>query len=194
MSSTIYDHSILSKAIIFATKKHQGTIRKGSSKCPMPYILHPMEAATIAATMTNDANVIAAALLHDVVEDTDVEIETIKKEFNEEIATLVADQSENKRESLPDKDTWQIRKEETLESLKTASRHSKMVTLSDKLSNMRSIKRDYLKVGADLWNRFNQKDPNIQAWYYKSIKDLLVELKDYEAYKEYAALVDDVFK
>lgn len=83
MENKTYGNCIITKAVIFAAEKHHGTIRKGSEENPLPYIVHPMEAATIAATMTNDPNVIAAALLHDVVEDTDVSIETIKAEFND---------------------------------------------------------------------------------------------------------------
>lgn len=169
-------------------------IRKGSESNPLPYILHPVEAATIAATMSRDLNVIIAVLLHDVVEDTDTSLETIRIEFNDEIASLVADQSEDKREDLPEADTWEIRKQETLDHLKFASLDSKIVTLSDKLANMRSLMRDYLIMGDTLWERFNQTDVKRQAWYYQSLKVSLKELKSYDAWKEYAQLVDKLFK
>ena len=61
------DTSILDKAIVFAVKAHQGAERKGKG---YPYIVHPMEAVSIAATMTNDQELLAAAALHDTVEDT----------------------------------------------------------------------------------------------------------------------------
>lgn len=190
----MYDHDILTKAIVFATQQHHKTIRKGSEKNPIPYILHPMEAAVIAATITNDPNVIAAALLHDVVEDTEVSIETIRLEFNNQIADLVADQSENKREDRKAEETWLVRKQETLDNLNQAGKKSKIVTLGDKLSNMRSIKRDYLKIGDKLWERFNQNDVKMQAWYYLSLKDALRDLNNYDAWQEYKQLVDEVFK
>lgn len=190
----MYDHKLLTKAIKFATDKHEGMIRKGSESNPIPYILHPMEAATIAATMSSDVNVIIAALLHDVVEDTDTSLEAIRTEFNDKVAILVADQSEDKREELPEEDTWEIRKKETLDNLKFTSKDSKIVTLSDKLANMRSLVRDFDVIGANLWERFNQSDVKLQAWYYNSLKDALVELKSYDAWKEYAVLVDKLFK
>jgi len=90
--------------------------------------------------------------------------------------------------------TWKIRKQETLEHLKDASADVKMLTLGDKLSNMRSIYRDYSVLGDDLWQRFNQKDKNEHFWYYKSIADCLADLSEYHAYHEYCDLVDKTFK
>ena len=67
---------IFDKAIVFATEAHSGSFRKGTKA---PYIAHPMEAAAIVATMTNNKNVLTAAVLHDVVEDTDCTIDNIKE-------------------------------------------------------------------------------------------------------------------
>ena len=102
-------------------------------------------------------------------------------------------ESEDKRPELPEAETWKIRKEETLAHLRNASNEIKMVTLGDKLSNIRAIYRDYLKLGDKLWERFNQKDKNEHAWYYSSIADLLSDLKECPAWVEYKELVDKVF-
>lgn len=181
---------VLDNAIIFAVNAHRGQFRKGSNA---PYILHPMEAAAIVGSMTEDDEVIAAAVLHDTVEDTDATIEEIRERFGSRVAELVAEESENKREDLPAASTWKIRKEETLALLKTAPKEVKMLTLGDKLSNIRSICRDYETLGDALWQRFNQKDKNEHGWYYKSIADCLSDLCEYPAYKEYAYLVEKVF-
>ncbi len=182
---------ILNKAIIFATNAHKGQFRKGTQ---IPFILHPLEAASIVATMTTDEEVLAAAVLHDVVEDTDITIEQMKQNFGERVAFLVACESENKRENQSAESTWKIRKQETLDHLKTASLEVKAITLGDKLSNIRAIHRDYNNMGELLWLRFNQKDKNQHGWYYKSIAECLVELKSYQAYKEYVELVEKTFK
>ena len=68
-----------------------------------------------------------------------------------------------------------------------------MITLGDKLSNMRAIHRDYISVGDELWDRFNQKDKNEHHWYYQSIADYLTELKNHQVYKEYCKLVRKTF-
>ena len=62
-----YDHEIVAKAICYAAEKHKGQPRKGKT---IPFIVHPMEAAAIVSSMTDDPEIIAAAVLHDVLEDT----------------------------------------------------------------------------------------------------------------------------
>ena len=181
---------IFDKAIEFAVKAHSGSVRKGTET---PYIVHPMEAAAIVATMTNEPAVLAGAMLHDTVEDTNYTIEDIRAEFGDKVASLVASESENKREDLPSSETWKIRKQETLEHLSHAPIEVKMITLGDKLSNIRAIYRDYSMLGDKLWERFNQKDKNEHAWYYRGVAEKLEELSDTFAYKEYVELVGKVF-
>ena len=182
---------LLDKAIKFATEAHEGQLRKSTS---IPYILHPMEAAAIVGTMTTDDEIIAGAVLHDVVEDTDTTVEQVRELFGGRVADFVASESEDKREHLSAQSTWKIRKQETLDHLKTAPIEVKMITLGDKLSNIRAINRDYNTIGDELWQRFNQKDKNEHYWYYQSIADCLTELKDYQVYKEYCELVQKTFK
>ena len=55
------------------------------------------------------------------------------------------------------------------------------------------MKRDYNKIGEQLWENFNQKDPAKQAWYYQSVLEALEPLKDQEAYKEFKVLVETLF-
>ena len=181
---------ILDNAIIFAVNAHRGQLRKGSDT---PYILHPMEAAAVVGSMTDDDKILAAAVLHDTVEDTGATVEQLREQFGERVAALVAAESENKREDKPAADTWKIRKEETIEHLKTAPIEVKMLTLGDKLSNLRSMYRDHLRLGDELWQRFNQKDKNEHRWYYESIAECLSDLAEYPAYSEYTDLVAKVF-
>lgn len=181
---------ILNKAIVFATNVHSGQFRKSTD---IPYILHPLEAAAIVGTMTTDDEILAAAVLHDVVEDTDTTVEQVLELFGDRVARLVASESENKREDLPAESTWKIRKAETLQHLKTAPTEVKMITLGDKLSNIRAIYRDHVSLGDEVWNRFNQKDPNQHHWYYQSIADCMPELSNFEAYKEYVELIQKTF-
>ena len=182
---------LVSEAIAFAVKAHDGMRRK---KSDAPYILHPMEAAVIVGTMTDDQNLIAAAALHDVVEDAGITIEEIEEKFGKRVRELVAAETENKREDLPPAQTWRIRKEETLEALKNAEDPAVlMVWLGDKLANMRAIYRDWKVEGHAMWERFNQKDPNEQAWYYRSIVTLTERLSHTSAWLEYKTLTEIVF-
>ena len=180
----------LDQAIEFAVKKHSGATRKGKVT---PYIVHPLEALTIASTMTNDVDVLCAAVLHDTVEDTDTTIFNIKELFGDRVARLVASDSENKREELPASETWEIRKTETLDFLEKADKDEQIIALSDKLSNMRAIYRDHQTLGEELWKRFNIKEKQKHAWYYCGIAERLKDLTDTFAYKEYVELLKKVF-
>ena len=191
MKATEYNFEIITKAVTFAGEKHAGMIRKGSD-C-IPYIVHPLEAAAIVATMTNDPDMIAAAALHDVVEDSVVTVEEIYEKFNANVARLVEHESEDKREDQPAEATWFIRKQEAVARLKEAPLDAKMVALGDKLSNIRAIKRDFAKKGTEMWEPFNQKDHDKQGAYCKALIWAMSELKEYDAWQEYRKLTEEVF-
>ena len=182
--------NILDKAIKFATEAHRGMFRKGTK---IPYIVHPLEAAAIAATMTTDQEVIAAAVLHDVIEDTPVTEGQLILEFGARIAHLVCADSENKRSDRPAAETWIIRKQETLNHLKIAGVAEQIVVLADKLSNIRSICRDLEDYGDALWKKFNMKDKSKQGWYYKGIANRLDKVRHTHAYVEYNNLLEKIF-
>ena len=76
--ASAYEGNLFEKAIIYAVAAHAGMVRKGTAT---PYIVHPMEAAAIAATMTNDDEILAAAVLHDTIEDTCVTAEDLRREL-----------------------------------------------------------------------------------------------------------------
>ena len=182
---------LVSEAVAFAVKAHDGMRRK---KCEAPYILHPMEAAVIVGTMTSDQNLIAAAALHDVVEDAGVTIEEIEERYGKRVRELVGAETEDKRAELPPSATWRIRKEESLEVLKnTEDIDVLIVWMGDKLSNMRAIYRDWKVEGHAMWQRFNQSDPDEQAWYYRSIAEYTKRISHTSAWIEYNALTEMVF-
>lgn len=183
------DTSLLDRAITFAVKAHQRVERKGKG---FPYIVHPMEAVCIVATMTNDQELLAAAALHDVIEDTDTTADDLKKEFGERVAMLVEAESDDKSGGSK-AETWHQRKQDTLDRLRNADRDIKMVALGDKLSNMRAIAHDYAVLGDELWNRFTVKDPAEHAWRYHALAEALNDLSDTDAYKEFHTLVNKTF-
>jgi len=184
------DSSLLDKAIVFAAKAHQGVERRGKG---FPYIAHPLEAMAIVATMTNDQELLAAACLHDVLEDTDVTYEELKKEFGQRVADLVAAESDPVVENKSQEESWQQRKQFAIDRLAKAPRDVQMVAMGDKLSNMRAMYRDYRDIGEDLWLRFHVTDPKLHEWHYRGLANALSKLNDTEAYKEFTYLVEKTF-
>src|SRR6185503_20565008 len=79
------DRDLLARAFDFATRAHAGQERRSGEA----FIHHPFGAAKICAELRLDDETIAAALLHDVVEDTDVDLEDVRSEFGDDIAKLV---------------------------------------------------------------------------------------------------------
>jgi myo-inositol-1(or 4)-monophosphatase len=190
MANQPLDSTLLDRAIVFAVRAHAGTERRGKG---FPYIVHPMEAVEIAATMTPDQEVLAAAVLHDTVEDTDVTIEQIRSEFGERVASFVATESDEPHQRLDSVENWRARKQAAINRIARASRDAKIVALGDKLSNMRAIARDYAEQGDRLWNLFHSKNPKDHEWHYRGLADALSELRDTVAYKEFENLINQVF-
>lgn len=181
---------LLDRAIAFAVGAHAGTERRGKG---FPYIVHPLEAVAIVATMTNDQELLAAAALHDTVEDTDVTVEQIRAEFGNRIASLVEAETDIKMTDRPAEETWHERKQAAITRLAQASHDAKMVALGDKLSNMRAIARDYATQGNALWNLFRLNDPKEHEWHYRALAAALSELRDTFAYREFEQLINQVF-
>lgn len=180
MDTTLFD-----KAAQFAIEAHRGGERKGKG---FPYIIHLMEAAAIVATVTSNPEMLAAAILHDTVEDTDVTIEQIEEQFGPRVAHLVNVETAQKGAS------WRARREVQIERFRKADRDSKIVALGDKLSNLRAIALDYRKLGDALWSRFHAPEGKKDIeWYYRSLASSLADLADTDPYQEYLALIEDTF-
>lgn len=175
---------MIRKAAVFAAKAHQGAVRKGGS---IPYITHPLDTALIVSSLTEDEELIAAAVLHDTIEDAGVTFEEIEKEFGARVAVLVAAETEDKSKS------WKERKQATIARLAHAGRDEKILALGDKLSNLRNTARDYLLAGDAVFERFNMKEKRWQGWYYTSMAEAFRELADFPEYHEYIRLCRMVF-
>ncbi len=156
------------KAIEFATKAHSGQYRKGTK---IPYITHPLIVAKTLIQLECSEPVIIAGILHDTLEDTRVTFDDLQEVFGNEIADLVQSVSEpNKSDWI-----WENRKAHTLNHLKKEASHAHLVlSLADKLDNIRSIREDYERIGNDLWKRFNRPKEK-QKWYYEQLADAFSE-------------------
>ena len=175
---------MIRKAAEFAAKAHEGAVRKGSQ---IPYISHPMEVAMIIAMMTDDQELIAAAYLHDVIEDAGVTYEELEQEFGTRVAELVRNESEDKSKS------WLERKQATIDRLASAEREDRLLVFGDKLSNLRSTAKDYLVIGDEIWQKFNVRDKKLHAWYYESMVGIFADFEENPLYQEYLMLMGKVF-
>lgn len=185
------DTSFLDKALVFAIKAHSGVERRGKD---LPYIVHPMEAVAIVATMTKDQEILSAAALHDVIEDTEYTEDDIRKEFGERVSHLVSSETDLIVEGKSESESWRERKQYAIERLAKLDRDAKIVSLGDKLSNARAMLQDYEELGEELWDKFHVNDPKLHKWHYEGLRDSLSELKGTYAYEEFCEIIDKLFK
>ena len=175
------------EAMLFAEKAHRGQKRKGTD---VDYITHPMEVYQILTSMQAGQDLLMAGLLHDTVEDTDVDIDDVWLTFGDRVSTLVASHTENKRLS------WRERKQRTIDTVKVADRDTRLLIMADKVSNLRSMLSDYSRVGEQLWERFNASKEE-QSWYNSELQDALNDLQFDDAacgvYWEMVGLYKDLF-
>lgn len=132
----ISDIALVLRAAEFAAHKHRNQRRKGASK--RPYVGHCIEVARLIAEVgkVEDAQVLAAALLHDTVEDTDTTREELRREFGSAIDDLVAEVTDDK--SLESRE----RKDGQVIHAPSLSAGAKVIKLADKISNVREIGLD----------------------------------------------------
>jgi guanosine-3',5'-bis(diphosphate) 3'-pyrophosphohydrolase len=129
------DTTQLLRALSFAALKHRDQRRKGSHQAP--YINHPIEVATLIATIggVTDVAVLQAAILHDTIEDTDATPDEIEREFGVDVRGLVLEMTDDM--SLPSLK----RKQEQVLRASTLSARAKVIKIADKIANVGDIAR-----------------------------------------------------
>lgn len=156
-------------AAIFAAEKHQGDVRKNKQRSP--YITHPLLVAQAITQIgeIKDTAILAAAILHDTIEDTDTTREEIRDRFGEEILSIVLEVTDDK--TLPK----MVRKRLQVAHAAELSYEAKIVKLGDKLINCRDIlndppdywplkrRQDYIQWGADVLYRIRGTNPQLEA-------------------------------
>jgi guanosine-3',5'-bis(diphosphate) 3'-pyrophosphohydrolase len=124
---------LLLAAVEFAESRHRGQDRKGVD--PPPYITHPIAVARLLADhgYAGETVALCAAILHDTVEDTDATIEELAERFGPQVASVVAEVTDDK--GLP----VEARKRAQIEHAPHMSREAKLVKLADKTANVRDL-------------------------------------------------------
>ncbi|PIT88782.1 MAG: phosphohydrolase [Candidatus Magasanikbacteria bacterium CG10_big_fil_rev_8_21_14_0_10_36_32] len=172
---------LIEKAVRLATLAHAGQKRKGDN---LPYIIHPMMVALKLAKYGASDEVIAAALTHDVLEDTDVPVEKLKEELGEEVLTIV--QAVSNDDSLG----WLEKKKHYIETVKNGPAGAKAVALADKIHNLESILIAYSEQGKDVWKKFNgTKEQKI--WFETEMLNMLKSTFEHPLIAEYERLIGE---
>ncbi|NMH84193.1 HD domain-containing protein [Heyndrickxia coagulans] len=175
---------MVEKAIEFAAKAHEGQYRKASD---LPYIVHPYAVAMMLLKEGCRKEVVAAALLHDTVEDTAVTNEEIKAEFGSDVARIVEACTEP-----PKNVRWEERKQHTIERLKTAEEEICMLICADKLHNLKTIHEELRKSGESVWHAFSRGKEK-QEWYYRKIAETIALHHSFPLLEQLQSEIKQVF-
>ena len=158
------------QALVYATQKHSGQSRKQSS---IPYVAHVLSVAALVLEAGGDEDQAIAALLHDVVEDcggAPVLIE-VRQRFGDRVARIVEGCTDTDQDPKP---PWRARKEDYLRHLQQGGEDVRLVSVADKLHNVRSIVADYRDIGEALWERFAGGREGT-LWYYRALLDIFLQ-------------------
>lgn len=181
----------LQEARLFAKEAHKDQKRKMSNE---PYYSHLIEVSEILMTLTDDEDTVIAGLLHDVLEDTERTAEDIENSFGSRVLSLVMAETEDVSNKDKSSENWIYRKRKSLEELERVEDiEAKKLWLADKLSNMRSFRREYDKQGISFISALHQKDPALHSWYYRKILEYIAEFEDTDAYRELKEHIEYIF-
>ena len=183
----MYVKPIVRLALEVSAQAHKDQVRKGTHT---PYIVHPVGVMLVCAEYTNSPETLAAALLHDVLEDcADVYSEDqMRREFGNEITGTVL--AVTKDASITD---WRNRNEQYLVNLRAAYNGSALlVSLADKVSNLVDVLEDHEAMSGAMWEKFNAgKDE--QLWWYDAVHKLMLDtIPDHPLVLKYGKLVDEL--
>lgn len=129
------DRELIARAFAFAANAHEGQQRRSGED----FVLHPWGAAKICAQLRLDDETIAAALLHDVVEDTDVELDDVRAEFGDEIAKLVEGVTKLTRVQFQSREQAEAENYRKLIMAMAEDARVILIKLADRLHNLREI-------------------------------------------------------
>ena len=175
-------NSLIKKAIYFAALRHDGQYRKGTK---VPYFAHPVLVAFCVFKYSTDENLLAAAILHDILEDCPTVTKTeLQKLFGSKVSKIVVEVSSiNKKNKHQN---WKEKKRAYLNQIKKISRNGLIVVAADKITNMSgyfegvqslSVRETSKLFGGSLAEHF---------WYYREVLSVLkFGLKNHPIVKEY---------
>jgi (p)ppGpp synthase/HD superfamily hydrolase len=174
------DINLIEKAVRISAAAHKDQVRKGDD---LPYIIHPFMVALKLVKHNFPDTVIAAALTHDVLEESDFSEDRLKDELCQEVWEIV--KAVTNDDSLP----WEEKKKNYIEAVRRGPEGAKAVAVADKIHNLESLMIAYQEKGPELWKRFNRGREQ-KLWFENEVLKMLKETWQHPLIEEYQLLLD----
>ena len=176
--------TLVEKALRIALSAHAGQLRKDGVT---PYVTHLVMVALILAKEGCRDEVVAAGLVHDVLEDTDIPESKLREDLGDEVADIVVAVTHD--DSLP----WEEKKKKYIESVRHASESAKLVATADKIDNLNSLIAGHERMGERVWSMFNRGKEK-KMWFEDEMLQMLKETWQHPFIEQYEALLREVKK
>jgi len=174
--------NIIEKATRIAVKVHEGQRRKADD---LPFIIHPFMVALKLTKYNFPDKVIAAALAHDILEETEYPEEGLREELGDEVVEIVKAVT---NEDIPD---WEEKKIKYVESVRRSSEDAKAVSVADKIHNLESLLIAHEEQGPDVWGKFNRGKEQ-KMWFENEVLKMLKDTWQHPLIEEYKNLLEQV--
>jgi (p)ppGpp synthase/HD superfamily hydrolase len=167
MTPNTYLTDRYTRALQYAIHIHMSDTRKGTQ---IPYISHLLQVSGLVLEFGGTEDEAIGGLLHDAAEDAGGEpiLAYIRAEFGEAVEKIVRENSDSITESKTEKAPWRERKEHYLTGIAHKSPSALLVSVCDKIHNVRALNHDSRTLGEAHWSRFNAPKPDL-LWYYQSL-------------------------
>lgn len=157
--------NIIAKAVTISILAHKDQTRKGDN---LPYLVHPVTVALKLAKHNFSDTVIAAALAHDILEETEYREGQLRETLGAEVLRIV--KAVTNDDSLP----WEEKKKKYVETVKAGGEKAIAVSIADKIANLHSFFDQYEIEGPALWKKFNRGKKE-KVWFEKEVLKMAKE-------------------
>jgi (p)ppGpp synthase/HD superfamily hydrolase len=182
----VLENKIVENAFQLAIKHHKNQKRKCQKR---PYIEHPFRVCTIVTEIDPHPTLQAAALGHDLLEDTHCSPNTISEWCSPEVLEIIHSVSEEK--ALPN---WFFKKEKYIVSVQNGGINAQKICIADKIANLESLKRHHREEGDMVWETFT-KDRDAKQWFEYKVLNMLKNENNIEKkwIEQYESMLKEIY-
>jgi len=174
--------SLIEKAIRIIVVAHANQKRKNDGS---PYVVHPLMVAIKLMKYNFSDEVIAAALVHDVLEDTDIPEQELRDNLGNEVVEMV------KMVTNDNSLSWEDKKSKYVEMVRNGSKEVKAISIADKIHNAENFLFTHSQIGSEIWEKFS-RGKETKMWFEEEMLKMFKETWSHPMIKEYEELVEQM--